>query len=74
MSTTPPEPQQCCDLCAGTATARNLYADIARTQPLDCAIFFLQYAANTGWVCQFYSEAGTSDPVPGLQSIAYMLP
>jgi len=70
----PPEPEQCCDLCAGTSATRELYKNIARTEVSDCAIFFLQYATNTGWVCQFYSEAGTSDPVPGLKSIAYMLP
>ena len=69
----PPVPMQCCDACSGTGN-RALYNDIARTMPAACDAFFLQYAINTGWVCQFYGEAATQDVLDGTPSIAYLPP
>ena len=70
----PPEPTQCCNACAGTSS-RTLYTDVARTMPAPCSAFFLQYAINEGWVCQFYGARGTTSITSGgTPSIAYLSP
>ena len=69
----PPEPTQCCDLCAG-AGSRTLYADIARTTPSGCSAFFMQFAIGEGWICQFYGEADVAPVTDGANSTAYLPP
>ena len=68
----PPVPTQCCDACSGTGS-RALYTDVARTMPAVCDAFFLQYAINEGWVCQFYGDGATAAVAGGgTPSIAYL--
>ncbi len=65
---------QCCDACSGAGN-RVLYTDVARTTPAACDAFFLQYAINEGWVCQFYGNGATAAVSSGgTPSIAYLPP
>jgi len=70
-NTVAPVPEQCCALCSGT-TAKKLYTDISRTTETGCPIFFLSYAENVGWLCQFHSSNGTTPSSYDTASIAYV--
>jgi hypothetical protein len=69
--TTVPVPEQCCMLCSGAST-KKLYSDISRTTEVGCPIFYLSYAANVGWICQFHSRNATSPSSYDAPSIAYV--
>lgn len=66
-----PVPEACCRLCTGTP-AQKLYLDISRTTEAGCPIFFLSYATNVGWICQFHSNNGTMPSSYDTASIAYL--
>jgi len=66
-----PVPEQCCTLCSG-ASAKTLYSDISRTTEAGCPIFYLSYATNVGWICQFHSENATAQSSYDTASIAYV--
>jgi hypothetical protein len=70
----PPNPLECCALCTGD-TSQSLYADVARTEPSDCPIFFMSFATGLGWICQFHAADGTTAQDPAVAttaSIAYL--
>tara|TARA_X000001036_G_C20650832_1_gene794911 strand:- start:1548 stop:1775 length:228 start_codon:yes stop_codon:yes gene_type:complete len=73
MSTTQPDPEHCCALCSGISASRTLYLDVARTVTGSCDVLILHYSYSAGWVCQFYSDDGTSATAAGeAPSIAYL--
>ena len=63
--------EQCCALCSGAST-KTLYSDISRTTKTGCPIFYLSYATNVGWICQFHSENATAQSSYDTASIAYI--
>jgi len=67
-----PTPEACCRLCSGANATQKLYMDISRTTQVGCPIFFLSYATNVGWICQFHSENGTVASSYDTASIAYL--
>jgi len=67
-----PIPEACCRLCTGASTAQKLYRDVSRTAEAGCPIFFLSYATNVGWICQFHSDNGTMQSGYDTASIAYL--
>jgi len=66
-----PIPEQCCTLCSG-ASSKKLYSDISRTAETGCPIFYLSYATNVGWICQFHSDNATAPSSYDTASIAYV--
>lgn len=66
-----PVPLACCELCTG-ATSQSLFADVSRTQPFGCPIFFVSYALGVGWICQFHSTNGTVAAPDTKASTAYL--
>ena len=67
-----PIPEACCRLCSGTAGNQKLYLDVSRTTEVGCPIFFLYYATNVGWICQFHSDNVTVPSSYDTASIAYV--
>lgn len=67
-----PVPEACCRLCTGASTTQKLYHDVSRTSEAGCPIFFLSYATNVGWICQFHSDNGTVPSSYDTASIAYV--
>ena len=67
-----PNPEQCCELCAGDSAAQTLYSDVSRTTPSGCPAFFLSYATGVGWICQFHSDNATVASSYATASIAYV--
>ena len=66
-----PVPDQCCTLCSGMSS-KTLYSDISRTTQAVCPIFYLSYATNVGWICQFHSDNATVTSSYDTASIAYV--